>query len=133
MNKLNKKFEYAQKALKTIEETIKNAEEADPKFKLNMQNSLRKRFEYSMDCIWKYLKFFLELKHGVIQKSPKSVLGEALRVSILSKGEVELALDMVDDRNETSHVYNEEKATEISQEILKYYEFMSNILKKTNP
>ncbi len=35
-----------------------------------------KRFEFTLDTTWKYLKFFLEARTGVIQNSPKMVIRE---------------------------------------------------------
>jgi nucleotidyltransferase substrate binding protein (TIGR01987 family) len=101
--------------------------------KLVAQESLIKRFEYSIDTLWKYLKVYLLTKHGVDQKSPKSVFRECLRVGIISEKEALLALEMADNRNETSHTYNEALAKEIISLIPKYYELMQNIIEKTKP
>jgi nucleotidyltransferase substrate binding protein (TIGR01987 family) len=126
---LKKAFDSLQEALKMLSEE-KNQQSA---MRLIIQDSLIQRFEYTSDLLWKYLKHYLEIKHGINQISPKTVYKECFRVGLLSQSETELALKMVDSRNMTSHVYKEKIATEIANAIPTYSNFLSKIIKKTLP
>ncbi len=96
-------------------------------------DSAIKRFEYSYDLTWKYLKLFLEQKHGIIQKSPKTVIQECSKLGLITDEENLLLLTMVDDRNITSHTYDEEIAREIFSRIAGYYELMNQLAQKLAP
>jgi len=99
-----------------------------------LRDSEIKRFEISVDTLWKYLKHYLEMQHGIIQSSPKSVFRECLRTRILQSAEdVALALKMVDARNITSHVYKEEVAEQIHDSIGLYYHLMRRIVEAAKP
>lgn len=134
MEKLKLNYEKTKKAIKSIGkllEKYKELKKLDPMLDLVTQEALIKRFEYSIDTLWKYLKLYLEKKHGVKQKTPKSVFKEFLRIGLLDEDEIKLALEMIDDRNLTSHTYNESTAEEIVFNIPQYYKLMEEILKKT--
>ncbi len=93
-----------------------------------------KRFEICADTLWKYLKLYLETKKGVLQTSPKAVFRECLRSQIITdEKEVALAIEMVDARNSTSHIYKEEVAEQIHAHIPAYYQLMEKLLKLTKP
>jgi nucleotidyltransferase substrate binding protein (TIGR01987 family) len=135
MEQLKLKYEHTKKAIQSLRELLNKHEELeklDPMLKLVTQESLIKRFEYSIDTLWKYLKVYLKEKKGIDQKSPKPIFKEFLKIEILNEDETKLSLKMIDDRNSTSHTYNAETAEEISSEIPKYCELMENILHKTS-
>lgn len=136
MELLKSKYHEAQKAITSLEQLLKEQDDLlqlKPIMELIIRESLIKRFEYSIDTLWKYLKLYLETKHGVVQKSPKSVFKELLRVGVIGEEETRQALEMVDDRNLTAHTYNEEIAQEIMDSIPQYHGFMQAILKKSSP
>ncbi len=76
------------------------------------------RFEFTFELLWKSLKLFL-FEQGIIANSPKEVLKEAYRFGIIT--DEELFLDMLDDRNRTSHIYSENTAKGIFIRIKKNY------------
>ena len=86
-----------------------------------LQDSVIKRFEISFDLLWKYLKEFLFVHHGVDVASPKKVFREAMIQQLLTKSELEVFLGMCDDRNLTAHTYDFDHAQEVAESILKYY------------
>ena len=79
----------------------------------------------------KYIKSYLYEKFGSNVKSPKETFRESFKQNIISDIETELALQMVDSRNETSHRYDETKAKEISLLIPKYYALLVQFLEVT--
>ncbi len=97
-----------------------------------LRDSVIQRFEFSIDTLWKFLREYLEIKKGVIFDivSPKEVLRSALQINFITDSEYEIFLDMLNDRNLTSHTYNELLAEEIAQHILAYYDFMKSIVER---
>jgi len=136
MEHLKLKYDQTQKALTSITVLQKEQEAlgtVSSNLELALRDSFIKRFEYSIDTLWKYLKLYLQVKHGSEQKSPKTVFKECFRVGIIDEEETKLSLEMVDDRNMTTHTYNENVAQEIFDLIPKYHELMQSILKKASP
>ncbi|CAN5444698.1 HI0074 family nucleotidyltransferase substrate-binding subunit [soil metagenome] len=76
------------------------------------------RFEFCYELFWKTLKALLE-KEGLETTTPKQVLQQAYHIHWLDNEE--LWLEMLEDRNKTSHVYDEEMALEIYAKIKRYY------------
>ena len=68
------------------------------------------RFEFAFELAWKALKDALEYE-GVDARTPREVLREATRAGWL--GDETAWLDMLRDRNLSSHVYSEAVAGEI--------------------
>ena len=66
------------------------------------------RFEFSFELFWKTLKVLLIEVGGIRINSPKQVLKEAFSQGWIN--EEQKWLDLLDARNLTSHVYNEQKA-----------------------
>lgn len=76
------------------------------------------RFEFTFELLWKTAKIFLEYE-GFRCAGPRSCIKEGVRREILSEGEV--LLDMLEDRNKTTHIYDEHTAEEIFERIKNRY------------
>jgi len=76
------------------------------------------RFEFTFESFWKLLKLILQYE-GFDCKSPRSCIKEAFKRDIIVDSE--LFLDMMLDRNLSSHVYNEETSIEIFERIKGQY------------
>ena len=76
------------------------------------------RFEFTFELLWKTAKIFLEYE-GFRCAGPRSCIKEGVRREILSEGEV--LLDMLEDRNKTTHIYDEHMAEEIFERIKNRY------------
>jgi len=76
------------------------------------------RFEFTFELLWKAAKIFLEYE-GFRCAGPRSCIKEGVRREILSEGEV--LLDMLEDRNKTTHIYDEHTAEEIFERIKNRY------------
>ncbi len=127
MEQLKKLFDQNQKALMTLNEVIKyNISDAI------IRDSVIKRFEYSWDAFWKYIKEYIAQVHGVYPDipTPKSIFRLALKLEIITEPEFYELLKTVDDRNRTAHIYNENLAQEISARIPEYTHLFFNIFKR---
>ena len=76
------------------------------------------RFEFTFEVFWKTIKIFLEYE-GYRCAGPRSCIKEAARRGFLR--EAEIVLDMLEDRNKTSHIYDEATAKEIFERIKTQY------------
>ena len=77
------------------------------------------RFEFSFELAWKLTKAVLCFE-GIEALTPRAVIKEAYRVHLISDGDD--WIDMLEDRNRTSHVYDEETAMQIYNKIKNKYE-----------
>lgn len=76
------------------------------------------RFEFTFELMWKTLRQFL-LSEGIITNSTREALKEAFRFGLIS--DEECFIDMLEDRNQTSHIYSEEISKSILNRIKKNY------------
>ncbi len=83
------------------------------------QQGLIQGFEYTHELAWKTLKDFLEHRGTEALYGSKDVTRQAFRLGLIEDGDI--WMDMIRDRNLTSHTYNEETAMEIVDAILKRY------------
>jgi nucleotidyltransferase substrate binding protein (TIGR01987 family) len=72
------------------------------------------RFEFVIELYWKTLRRLLAL-NGVQTGTPREAISEAFRAGWI--GNETAWLEMLRDRNETSHIYNETMARQIYERI----------------
>jgi len=113
MSRLQEKFVAYSSALKRLNEAIEMYKKENNAILLD---GTIQRFEFTVELGWKLMKQYLEDEKFGEFNSPKSTVKEAYRVGIIEDGEQ--WLDMLDDRNLTSHTYDEEVAKEIYRNIL---------------
>ena len=84
-------------------------------------DSLIKRFEFSLELSWKYLRRVLiaEGYEPTDVASPKQVIRAAYKMKIVEDGD--LWIDMIDKRNLSSHTYDEANALMIADLIINEY------------
>lgn len=113
-DQLKRSFDSTEKALAALEIAI-----AEPmlKSKLNIDGTIQ-RFEFSIELFWKLLKRILAAK-GVDAPFPRDVLEKAYAGHLIDDELVWLS--MLRDRNQTSHTYDEELASEIYARVKTYY------------
>lgn len=131
MESLETRYSATKKCLASLHESLTTIE--NPKFKeiyKQLRDSVIQRFEYTIDTFWKFLRAYLEEKHGASFSlvSPKEVLRTALQAQILTQQEFNFFIDMVQDRNQTSHTYNELLAESIKKHIFNYYHIVKNVM-----
>jgi nucleotidyltransferase substrate binding protein (TIGR01987 family) len=76
------------------------------------------RFEFTFELFWKTVKVLLEYE-GFRCAGPRSCIREGARRGFLTDGET--ILDMLEDRNKTTHIYDEITAGEIYNRIRNRY------------
>lgn len=135
MESLKISSQLLKKTLTTLHQAfdvIKEAERTGSKsLVLAAQDSIIQRFEYSYDAFWKFLKKYLEITYSVQDiHSPRSVFRTCVKNQICTEDEGSILLDMIDDRNETSHNYDIEKVRSILPDIPKYYTVIVVILER---
>jgi nucleotidyltransferase substrate binding protein (TIGR01987 family) len=118
MTKLKEDF---QKILIKLEEVL-NLKKTD----INRDSAIQ-RFEIAVDLAWKTLKSYLEESKGIICKSPKGCLREAFSQGIIDYDDYWIKI--VDFRNQTTHIYNEEFADKIYNELSKILEYLKILYK----
>ncbi len=91
------------------------------------EDGVIQRFEFTFELLWKTLKLFLEDK-GILCKSPKDCLKAAFKYGLFSDDE--LYLNMLVDRNNTSHIYNHEDSRVIYLRIKNEYSKAINSLQR---
>ncbi len=75
------------------------------------------RFEHTFEAVWKAARAVLLSQEGVAAASPKAWVRASHSAGFLDEGQAEAALVMVDDRNLTSHTYQEDVAREIMERL----------------
>lgn len=143
MDTLNIKYTNALQSLETLSTALNSYEkrnqiEDTPLFSaedqiLFLRDSVIKRFEYTLDTTWKYLKEYLRVNHGTDIGSPKPIFRECKKTGLINDAETELALEMVDARNLTSHTYKEEVAEIIIASADEYRDLLEKLLKLSAP
>lgn len=76
------------------------------------------RFEFTFELLWKTLKIVLEY-YGIVCNNPRTCLKEAFRNNLIDDGEI--FMDMLEDRNRISHIYDEQTSQEIFERIKNIY------------
>src|SRR5450830_1873962 len=61
------------------------------------------RFEFTFELLWKTIKIYLE-NQGIIVRSPRESFKEAFKFNLIEDEKV--FLDMLKDRNDTTHIYD---------------------------
>lgn len=77
------------------------------------------RFEFTVELLWKTLKLVLEYNKIDASGGPKHCIKQAFRYGFINDDEI--ILDMLDDRNRSSHIYDEETSEEIFTNIKEVY------------
>jgi nucleotidyltransferase substrate binding protein (TIGR01987 family) len=82
------------------------------------EDGVIQRFEFTFELFWKTLRIFLQDK-GIISRTPRDTFKEAFRIEWLDNEEV--FLNMLEDRNKTSHIYDKKVSREIFERIKNDY------------
>jgi len=105
-NKFDNLFDQLKRAFVKLQEIL-NEKESEI-----IRDSAIQRFEFTFELAWKTLKVYLEEKKGAKELYfPKDTFRSAFQAGIIDDNPV--WLEMVDTRNETSHIYNEAMAEKV--------------------
>lgn len=102
MERITERYELALRALTKFHELAsrQNLTEIE-------RDALIQRFEFTFELTWKCAKEYLYIQEGIDAASPKKVIRSCREVGVLTDEETEHALKMADDRNLTTHTYDE--------------------------
>ncbi len=144
MEKLEKKYNQLDKALQSLKDSITRIENLiqrqeqtgaydEGEFAI-YRDSLIQRFEYCIDLLWKYLKKYLEQINSLPSISiPREVISNAASEGLMSRSEAEKILEMIKNRNLTSHMYMEELADQLFKLIPSYYTILAAVVGRLSP
>jgi len=110
-------LEYSLNKLKNANQKLKEGIE-HTKDELDKDGVIQ-RFEFTFELLWKALKIYLEYQ-GIIVKTPRDSFVEAFRIDLIS--DEKIFLDMLEDRNNTTHIYDKETSEKIFNRIKKNYQ-----------
>jgi len=133
MEKLKTKLETFEQALKTLKESIESIEEEFPasahtsKTYIVYRDSLIQCFEYCTDLVWKVLKIYLEdfEKTSLDTSAPRGIVRATVNIKLLSEDEGAQYMQMITNRNMTSHMYHQEVAENIARQVPSFYALMA--------
>lgn len=96
------------------------------------RESLIHRFEFTFEAFWKYLKEYIK-QNNLIEieaPSPNKTFRNCLNQNLISHEEFDILRDATQDRNSTTHTYEEELAIIISERIINYCNVMEKIAER---
>ena len=108
------RFANYQKALALLQNAV-----AIPQPDITQQAGLIQFFEISFELSWKLLKDYLEQQGYAGINSPRSAIKQAFVMGVIHNGHTWLY--MLENRNQTTHTYDEAEVTEITQKIREHY------------
>lgn len=113
--KLNERKEYFNKALTRLEEAL-NKDLTDD----IIIDGIIQRFEFTFEQAWKVMKLYLE-NQGILDEAlaPRSTIRCAFKHKLIVDGDI--WIEMMLDRNRTSHMYDEETAVNIVKLVKEKY------------
>ena len=88
------------------------------------------KFEVSVELFWKTIKKFLYEIHGIEAVSPKMVIKQLYLTKYINEKDYESLIEMINDRNRMSHVYNEDQFNAIYVRLQEYLQLMQKTIGK---
>ena len=116
MELLSNKVENLRKAVDRLSEGILELQANQSSI---VRDGVIQRFEFTTELAWKATREYLMDQGFVDINSPKSVMKEAFSYGLITDDKIWVQL--LNDRNLTSHIYKEEIADEICERIIKTY------------
>ncbi len=110
INRLQEKFKDYKNAYNRLEEGLA----IEPTVDIIMDGVIQ-RFEFTFELSWKLLKAYLEYQGFEEAKSPRSTIRLAFQNGMINEGDS--WIDMMIDRNKTSHIYDEKEIRLIYKKI----------------
>lgn len=127
----SEKIKDLENAVSRLDEAIKDSKKIELS---TLRDGVIQRFEFTLELSWKILKTYLVNEGIDCVNTPKSVVREAYKAGIIKNGEI--WIEMIDDRNLTSHIYSQSMADDIYLRITKKYfkelELLFHYLKEMN-
>ena len=116
MELLSNKVENLKKAVDRLSEGILELQANKSSI---VRDGVIQRFEFTTELAWKAAREYLMDQGFVDINSPKTVMKEAFSFGLITDDNI--WIQILNDRNLTSHIYKEEIADEICERIIKTY------------
>ena len=116
MELLSNKVENLRKAVDRLSEGILELQANESSI---VRDGVIQRFEFTTELAWKATREYLMDQGFVDINSPKLVMKEAFSFGLITDDNI--WIQILNDRNLTSHIYKEEIADEICERIIKTY------------
>ena len=126
MRTLEDRFNQYKNVVEKLEEVIEIYNDNNSRI---IVDAMIQRFEFCVELSWKLLKDYLSSENVGDFNSPRSVMKESYKMGLITEGE--LWLDMLEDRNLTSHTYDEIVANKVRDNILNTHYTLLKKLKET--
>ena len=123
---LEKRKESFKRAFDRLKEVVENTKKENKDYEVYRDSAIQ-RFEITTEAFWKCVKVFLKIREGVVCSSPKACVRELFLNGYVDENDLETLLNMIDDRNLTSHTYNEEVAEKIFQRLGSYVKLLKKL------
>lgn len=132
MNKLTHKLEQLIRARGQLQKAAYYyKEENDITKKEFLRDSIIQRFEFTSELAWKAIREY-ELLQGIRLDTPREVLKRAYKIGLI--GDETGWLTLMQDRNNTSHIYDENIAIEICARVEgTYLPLFEELIEKLRP
>lgn len=92
------------------------------------RDAMIQRFEFSFEILWKCAKEYLFVHEGIDVASPKKVIRACREIGMFDENQTKTALIMADDRNLTTHTYDEEFAENMAKRMERYDQLLHDWL-----
>lgn len=103
-------------ALERLKEAI---EESQIIHSSTIKDGVIQRFEFTLELSWKVMKYFLNSEGLTEAKAPRSTIRTGFNNEIIQ--DAKLWIDMIEDRNLTTHTYSQSTSDEIYEKIVNSY------------
>ncbi|MCM8899930.1 nucleotidyltransferase substrate binding protein [Caldicoprobacter algeriensis] len=121
IQRLREKLEDFSKALNRLKEALERDQSDDI-----VLDAVIQRFEFTYELSWKLIKAYMSYSGIADVKTPRQAFKEAFTAGLIDEGDV--WLEMLDDRNLTSHTYDQSTARRVYEKVKnRYYPAMSKL------
>jgi len=127
---LKNKFETLSKELSKFKESLdskKDLSGEDTNLWSIMRDSRIRRFQYSAEFFWKVSKTYLRKLHCIDEYSPVLVMKGLFKTRIVSEIETEKLLEIMRQRINVSHMYHEDLAENLDDDLEEYYKLIQDV------
>jgi len=96
------------------------------------RDALIKRLEITVDGFWKFLRNYMEAERGTVFESlsPKFIIRTVALERLISEEEASKLITMIEERNKTCHMYQQEIADKIAKEAHHSLKIMQTIFRR---
>ncbi|MGN0162045.1 MAG: HI0074 family nucleotidyltransferase substrate-binding subunit [Candidatus Ornithomonoglobus sp.] len=126
MNKFQIKLNNYTNALARLHESIEDSKKYD---NLTFRDGVIQRFEFTAELAWETIREYLLSENVSDINTPKAVMREAFSADVIN--DEQGWIQILNDRNSTSHIYDEDDAAEIYERIISVHiTLFDELLKK---